>query len=373
MTASDATPPTPLRLFEPFTLRGLQLRNRLVRSATAECMCGPDGVPEPRQAELYRELARGGIGLLITGHAYVHARGKCHAGMLAADDDRMLRPLAELAAAAHAGGARIALQINHGGRACSPDIVPQPLAPSAILIPQSEALPEALDPAGIAAITAAFAAAAARARAAGFDAVQIHAAHGYLVSQFLSPITNHRHDAYGGPLANRARFALEVVAAVRAAVGSGYPVLAKLGVTDFADGGLAIEEGAEVAAMLAAAGVDAIETSTGMKGAIRTRITRPEREAYLLELARAVKAHTGVPVILVGGLRSRPVMERLLAEGIDLISLCRPLICEPDLPNRLRSDPVAVAACISCGRCWPETAGAGTTCKRREQIRPDSA
>jgi 2,4-dienoyl-CoA reductase-like NADH-dependent reductase (Old Yellow Enzyme family) len=131
-----------------------------------------------------------------------------------------------------------------------------------------------------------------------------------------------------------------------------------------------MEDGVEVAAMLAAAGGDAIETSTGMKGAIRTRITRPEREAYLLELALAVRRRTRVPVILVGGLRSRPVMERVLGQGVDLVSLSRPLIREPDLPRRLAAEAGATANCISCNRCWPEAPGAGTSCK---QVAPATA
>jgi 2,4-dienoyl-CoA reductase-like NADH-dependent reductase (Old Yellow Enzyme family) len=352
------------KLFEPFTLRGLTLRNRLVRSATAERLCAPDGAPTPALLEFYETLSAGGVGLIVTGHAFVTERGKCHPEMLGAHTDRLIGPLAELAAAAHAGGAAVALQINHGGLQCKSDAVARPCAPSAQLIPEREILAEALEPDEIAEIQRAFAAAARRAREAGFDAVQIHAAHGYLTSQFLSPLRNRRDDRYGGALENRARFLRETIRGVRAAVGPDYPLLIKLGVTDNEEGGLTAAEGAAVAASLRDLGIDAIETSTGARGAVRTRITRPEREAYLQELAQLVRRRSDLPIILVGGLRSRPVMERLLDEGIDLIALSRPLIREPALPRRLRGDPQARAECISCNRCWPETAGAGIGCRR---------
>jgi len=351
-------------LFETLSLPGLELRNRLVRSATAEGFCRDDGTPDSRLAALYGDLAGGGVGLIITGHAYVLARGRCHRAMLAADRDEMIPHFAALARAAREQGARIALQINHGGRACGPDAVPDPVAPSAVAADLANPPPAQLDEAGIAEIVAAFAAAARRAREGGFDAVQIHAAHGYLAGQFLSPLSNRRGDRYGGDLPGRARFLLETLAAVREAVGPAYPVLVKLGVAEQEQGGLTAEEGAETAALLASAGAAAIETSAAGRGAIRTRVTRPGREAYLLDLARAVRRRTPVPLILVGGLRSRPVMERVLAEErIELVSLCRPFIREPDLPRRLEADPRARAACISCNRCWPEALGDGIACK----------
>jgi len=351
-------------LFTPARIGTLEVRNRLVRSATAEKLCDPTGRPLPRLAQLYRELAAGGLGLLITGHAYVAPDGKCHPEMLGAYSDELVPDLAALAAAAHEGGAAIALQINHGGRQCRPEAVSQPVAPSAIMIPESQTVPVELDHEGIERIVAAFAHAARRARAARFDAVQIHAAHGYLGSQFLSPLTNKRTDAYGGSLPARARFLESVVAAVRAAVGEDFPVFIKLGATDCVPDGLTAPQGAQVAAWLEAWGLDAIEISTGGRGAIRTRIRRPSQEAYLLEPARAVRRQTKLPLMLVGGLRSRPVMEAVLAEGFDFISLSRPLICEPDLPRKLASAPDSTASCISCNRCWPETAGAGIACQR---------
>jgi 2,4-dienoyl-CoA reductase-like NADH-dependent reductase (Old Yellow Enzyme family) len=352
------------RLFSPFEIGPLRLRNRLVRSATAEKLCLPDGRPEDRTFEIYRQLSRGGIGLIISGHAYVDPEGKCHAQMLGAYDDELVPALRRLAEQAHSGGAKVALQINHGGRACDPAVVETPAAPSAVALEERPA-PRALSAREIPKLATAFGLAAGRAKTAGFDAVQIHAAHGYLISQFLSPLCNQRADRYGGSLENRARFLQEVAASVRQAVGPEFPVLIKLGISDNCEGGLTIEEGAEVAGWLADWGIDAIETSAGLEGALRTRITTPRREAYLLAAARAVRAQTKLPVILVGGLRSRRVMERLLAkEGIALLSLSRPLIREPDLPRRLRAADDAAAACVSCNRCWPRNPGEGIACKQ---------
>ncbi len=357
---------TPGLLFSPIQIGSMALRNRLVRSATAEKLCLPDGRPEERTFDIYRRLAHGGIGLIISGHAYVDPRGKCHAQMMGAYDDALTPALARLAECAHKDGARIALQINHGGRACDPAVVDEPVAPSPVAA-ENRPVPRELTPTEISELTAAFGRAAGRARAAGFDAVQIHAAHGYLIGQFLSPLVNHRTDHYGGSLENRARFLHEVARSVRRAVGVGFPVLVKLGVSDHTEGGLTVAEGAEVAGWLADWGIDAIETSAGLQGAVQTRITRPQREAYLLESARAVRHYSPLPIILVGGLRSRPVMEQLLAEeGIDLVSLSRPLIREPDLPRKLENDPEGRAECVSCNRCWPRTPGEGIACKRKQ-------
>jgi 2,4-dienoyl-CoA reductase-like NADH-dependent reductase (Old Yellow Enzyme family) len=351
-------------LFTPLRIGSLEFRNRIARSATAESLASTDGVSGERVAEIYRRLSRGGVGLIITGHAFVHPGGRCHAQMSGVHEDALIPPLARLARAAHEGGAKIALQINHGGRACDPAVVFEPVGPSAVSPAPNRPVPRALSEDEIAEIAGAFGRAAARARTAGFDAVQIHSAHGYLLSQFLSPLANRRTDRYGGSLENRARMLADVAGGIRRAVGPDFPVLVKLGVTDNEAGGLTVEEGAEVASWLTSFGIDAVETSTGAKGAIQTRITRESREAYLLPLARAVRARSAIPILLVGGLRSRAVMERVLAEGIEMVSLSRPLIREPDLPRKLAADAGARAECISCNRCWPRGPNEGIACKR---------
>ncbi len=353
-------------LFEPFVQSGLRLANRLVRSATAERMADASGIPDDRQVGLYRRLSAGGVGLIITGHAYVRRDGKCHPEMMALDDDRVLPRLEDLVVAAHEGGSAIAVQINHGGRNCDPTEVARPVAPSAIPASERRPVPAELTSDGIREVVADFGRAAERVRHAGCDAVQVHAAHGYLVSQFLSPLANRRADRYGGALENRARLLREIVASVRSAVGTDFPVLVKLGVTDNLAGGLTAEEGALVAAWLDEWHVDAVEVSTGLRGAIRTGTDGLAAEAYLLPLALEVRRRTDVPLALVGGIRSLATMERILERGIDLVSICRPLIREPDLPRLLRSGAVDGSSCRSCGRCWPIGAGEGISCKREE-------
>jgi 2,4-dienoyl-CoA reductase-like NADH-dependent reductase (Old Yellow Enzyme family) len=217
----------------------------------------------------------------------------------------------------------------------------------------------------------AFAQASRRAQLSGFDAVQLHAAHGYLIGQFLSPHTNHRNDKWGGDFDKRLGFLAAVCEAVRGQVGADYPVFIKLGMTDhleLAPDGLTPDDGVRIVARLADLKLDAVETSGGYGGSTdfnrRLAVGTKSPEAYFRSLAQRAKAATRLPVILVGGLRSRKVMDDVLARGdADLISICRPLIREPDLPNRLRRGEASASACISGGRCWPEEVGQGIRCK----------
>jgi 2,4-dienoyl-CoA reductase-like NADH-dependent reductase (Old Yellow Enzyme family) len=209
----------------------------------------------------------------------------------------------------------------------------------------------------------AFADAAGRAKEAGCDAVQLHSAHGYLIGTFNSPASNWRRDAWGGKLTRRVRFLEAVAAAVRDVVGDDYPLFVKLGATDFIRDGLTPEEGIEIIAHLADMGLDAVEISGGIgRGNTRPGIRRPDQEAYFLPVARKARQVTDLPILLVGGLRSREVMERLLDEGTaDFISLSRPLIREPDLPSRLQAGQAA-ATCISCNQCRPLPDEKGISC-----------
>jgi 2,4-dienoyl-CoA reductase-like NADH-dependent reductase (Old Yellow Enzyme family) len=362
-------------LFSPATIGSLELENRLVRSATAESLATePVGRATSALASLYRELARGGVGLIITGHAYVAAGGKAHPEMLSAHCDQMLPGLRSLADAAHAGGGRIAMQINHGGRQCDPESVADVIAPSAVPVPAGRT-PREMTANEIVEVVDAFAQAARRAKEAGFDAVQLHAAHGYLVGQFLSPHTNRRTDHWGGDFERRLRFLAAVCEAVRGQVGANFPLFAKLGMMDNVErvpDGLTPDDGARIVARLADVGLDAVEISGGYGGGqadfnSRLAVGSKAPEAYFRLLARRAKAATHLPVILVGGLRTRAVMEDVLETGdADLISVCRPLIREPDLPNRFRSGEATASACISGGRCWPEEKDQGMRCKCEE-------
>jgi 2,4-dienoyl-CoA reductase-like NADH-dependent reductase (Old Yellow Enzyme family) len=361
-------------LFSPITIGSLELRNRLVRSATAENLSSdPDGYPLPALVNLYADLARGGVGLVISGHACVAPRGKAHFEMMGAYSDELLPGLQALADAVHAEGGRIALQINHGGRQCDPACTPDMMAPSAVPMPGGVA-PKEMTQAEIVETVDAFGQAARRAKVSGMDAVQLHMAHGYLGSQFFSPHTNRRTDAWGGDFERRLCFLSAVCESVRGQVGDDYPMFAKLGMMDNIErvpGGLTPQDGACIVARLAEFGLDAVEISGASGGDqsdfnVRGGVGTKAPEAYFRHLAQSAKRETDLPVILVGGLRSRAVMDEVLNSGdADMISLCRPLINEPDLPNRLLFGATTQSACISGSRCWPKNQGEGIRCKCR--------
>ena len=365
-------------LFDKTQIGSLTLRNRLVRSATAEMMADEAGRPLPQLAELYRELARGGVGLLITGHMYVHPSGKAHPGMTGVYTDDLIPGLATLADAVHAEGGVVSMQINHAGRQSRGGLLDDPIGPSAheAAPPRSGAREMTTDE--IEMIIDAYAQAARRAKEAGFDAVQIHAAHGYLISQFLSPIANTRCDEWGGCLQNRTRFLARVIAAVREQVGPDFPVLAKLGMRDESSDGLTLEEGVEIIRQLPNMGLDAVEISGGLAETgtfnIAADIGPGANEAYFRPWAQAARSAAELPVILVGGMRSLATMEDVLGSGdAQLISMCRPLICEPDLPNRLAAGVQTAAACVSKNRCWPRKSDVGISCKCQGVVRQELA
>ncbi len=346
-------------LFESSTINGMRLKNRLVRSATWEGMCADDGRPTAKLAACYRELARGGVGLIISGFAYVRPDGKQMSGKMGIHADAFQESFEGLTAAVHGADGKIAIQLVHaGGQAGSAAAGRQPLAPSAVAVAQFPEEPAELTQDEIDAIVAAFAAGARRARAWGFDAVQLHGAHGYLINQFLSPLTNRRTDGYGGGIENRSRFLREVYQAVRAAVGADYPVMIKLNAADNLEGGLEVEDALAAAQTLDALGIDAIEVSAGTpasgdRSPARLKINAPEKEAYHLTLAGRIKAAVSCPVMVVGGFRSFEVAEQAVAAGgMDYVALSRPLIREPDLPARWMAGDRAPARCISCNGCF---------------------
>jgi 2,4-dienoyl-CoA reductase-like NADH-dependent reductase (Old Yellow Enzyme family) len=354
-------------LFTPSQIGNLDLPNRLIRSATAESMADAEGRPLPPLKRLYQDLARGGVGLIITGHLYVHPSGRAHPEMTGIYSDDLIPDLAELADAVHQEGGRVAAQINHGGMQCK-DSGSETIAPSAVNAPFLSQPAREMTPDEIDLMIQAYAQAARRAQEAGFDAVQVHAAHGYLNSQFLSPFVNRRTDEWGGDPEKRMRFLRAVCQAVREQVGPDYPVFIKLGMMDGVEGGLTPEGGARVVASLEEIGMDGLEISGGIEGDrkmnVRKGVDSEEEEAYYRHLAQIARPVTDLPITLVGGLRSRRVMEDVLATGdADFVSLCRPLISETDFPNRLRLGQQEESACISANYCWPDTTGEGIACK----------
>ena len=352
-------------LFSSGKIGRLELPNRLVRSATAERMADDNGRPRPQLKKLYEELARGGVGLIITGHMYVHPSGKAHEEMTGIYSDDLVPDLAELAQAVHAGGGLVVTQINHGGMFYDKETVDDPIAPSAVDNTSGKQTAREMSREEIKIMIDAYGQAARRAKEAGFDGVQIHGAHGYLISQFLSPVVNLRKDEWGGDIHTRMKFLIEVYSSIRKQVGNDFPVLIKLGVKDGVETGLRIEESLEVVRMLEEIGMNGIEISGGYKySSSRKGIRTEDDEAFFLPLAKKIRPITKVPLLLVGGMRSRKVMERILEKQIsDFISICRPLITEPDFPNRMRLGVQEKSRCISSNNCWPEEKGVGIKCK----------
>lgn len=320
---------------------GATLPNRLAKAAMSECLADPAGAPTDALVRVYERWGRSGAGLLVTGHVIVDPAGRGEVGNVLVVDDRHRAALRRWAEAGQGRGARMWMQLNHAGRQSPRSLSRPPVAPSAVQLAGFAGMfqtPRALADDEVRAIVGRFATAAAAAKDAGFHGVQIHGAHGYLVSQFLSPRTNQRTDAWGGPLANRARFLLEVVAAVRAAVGPAFPIGVKLNSADFQRGGFTIEEAIEVAKLLERAGVDLLEVSGGSyeAPAMAGRASTMAREAYFLDYAVKIRAAVAMPILLTGGMRSRAVMEDALASrAADVIGLARPMAHSPDLPARL--------------------------------------
>jgi 2,4-dienoyl-CoA reductase-like NADH-dependent reductase (Old Yellow Enzyme family) len=347
------------RMFEETSIHGMKMRNRIVRSATWEGMCESDGRPTQKLIDCYEDLARGGVGLIISGYTFVRPDGKGLPGKMGIHTDDFEKNFKQMTHDVHAAGGTIAIQLVHaGGQTNAKNAGRQPLAPSAIKVDQFPEIPAELSIDDICDIVIAFGAGARRAKAWGFDAVQLHGAHGFLINQFLSPLTNRRTDNYGGSIENRSRFLLEVYHKVRRTVGDNYPVLIKLNAADNLDGGLDIDDAMYAARELSRAGIDAIEVSagtpaSGSKTAAREKINAPEKEAYNLRPALEIKKQVICPVMVVGGFRSCEVIEKTLEDNdISYISMARPFIREPGLVNRWLQGDRKPAKCISCNSCF---------------------
>jgi len=356
-------------MFETTAINGMTLANRFVRSATWEGMAGDDGSVTGPLIDLTVALARGGVGLIVSSHAFVSREGQAGLKQLGIYDDTLLPGLSEMTAVVHDSGGRIVAQLAHAGLHAAGKLTGLvSLAPSQVT-GLSENPCKAMAEADIQRVVEAFADAAVRARQAGFDGVQIHAAHGYLLSQFLSPVYNQRDDGFGGDIENRAQVPLMVLDAIRERVGDDYPVLVKMNCGDFMDKGLTNQDAVRVAGMLARGGIDAIEVSGGLfinpkMSPSRMGIHTEEKEAYFEAEAGRFKEKVTVPLILVGGNRSLAVARRLVAEGTaDYISMSRPFIREPDLINRWKSGDHGKARCLSDNKCFaPAKAGNGIFC-----------
>jgi 2,4-dienoyl-CoA reductase-like NADH-dependent reductase (Old Yellow Enzyme family) len=367
--------PQMTRLFESTSIKNMVQANRFVRSATWEGMAADDGAVTPRLIDVQIQLARGGIGLIISGHAYVSRKGQAGNQQLGVYSDVLIPGLTAMADAVHAVGGKIALQLAHAGSRGAFQISGlEPMGPS-VMETDSGPTGREMTIEDIEEITQVFAHAAARAQTAGFDAVQIHAAHGYLLSQYLSPFFNKRKDDYGGSIENRARLLVQVLKAIRKEVGPEFPVFTKLNSEDFLPGGLMVEDMVHTATLLEEAGIDAIELSggtflSGKNSPSRKGKPEPgEPEAYYEVAAGKYKKEISVPLMLVGGIRTIETAERLIAlEVADYVSLCRPLIREPALINRWKSGDRRPALCVSDSGCFaPGFEGKGVYCVVEER------
>lgn len=348
-------------LFQPVSIKGVEIRNRFVRSATYDGFAEKDGHVSDGQIKLFSDLADGGTGLIISGIAYVHHTGQISPSQNSIAGDEFISGFKKLTGTVHDRGAKIVVQLFHGGRESkylrTKNVLP--LAPSIIENdPYYNGEHRAITDSEIREVINAFGDGAKRAKEAGFDAVQVHGAHAYLLSQFLSPFTNRRQDQWGGSLENRLRLHCEIYKDIRKKVGGDYPVFIKIGVQDGFEGGLEFNEGKQAARLLADLGFDALEISQGLRGQryegteYKAKINSPEKEAYYRDWCREIKSRVDIPVMMVGGLRTLSLMKEIIKnKEADFISLCRPLICEPGLINEWKADENRKAKCISCNKC----------------------
>lgn len=372
------------KLFENTSIGSLELANRAVRSATWTGGGDPRGYVTDRAVDLYRELAKGGVGLIVTGYQYVMPNGIQLPYMIGNYHDDQIEGLAWLARVVHEEGSKIVPQIVHTGAYANPKRFPEPgdvWAPSAVPDPVTGKTPKEMTDEEIRRVIEAYAAAAVRAEKAGFDGVQLHGAHGYGINQFLSPAWNKRGDGYGGKLGNRYRFLGEVMEAVRGSVGDDFPILIKLSGNDCREDGLLPEEAVRIARFLSDDGIAAIEVSGGSaaspkeQGPIRKKILKEENEAYFADVAALIRDAVSVPVIAVGGIRSLKTIDSILSQGkADYVALSRPFIREPALINRWKNGDPEKSTCISCNGCF-ETGlqGLGISCKVERQKREEKS
>ena len=333
-----------MNVFDSLSLpNGSTVKNRIAKAAMEENMADADQAPSTELMRLYQAWADGGAGLIITGNVMVDGRAMTGPGGVVLQDEQQLAKFKRWAQIGRSGGAQFWLQINHPGRQMQANLGQKTWAPSAIALELGSlskhfATPHAMTPEVIADVIQRFATTARLGEQAGFTGVEIHAAHGYLLSQFLSPLTNQRTDEWGGSLENRARLLVEIVKAVRAVVAPAYSVAVKLNSADFQRGGFSAEDARQVVTLLNELGVDLVELSGGsyeapaMQGDARDGRTLA-REAYFVEFARDIQTVAKMPVMVTGGVRRRPIAEMVVQSGVDMVGIGTALAIDPNLPR----------------------------------------
>jgi 2,4-dienoyl-CoA reductase-like NADH-dependent reductase (Old Yellow Enzyme family) len=347
-------------LFDTTLLSGIRVKNRFVRSATWEKLADDNGHITDIQSAIYEELAINKVGLIITGNANIIASDIPSPKMMGMYDDSFIDEYRKLTDRVHSHGSAIVMQLVHGGSNTGNIVANRVLlAPSAVENIAEKTMPKEISKTEIQEVIQAFAAASYRAEVAGFDGIQLHIAHGYLLSQFLNPYYNRRIDEYGGSVENRSRIIIETLKAIRKVVSRDFVLMAKINCEDFMENGLTAEDSLAVCKLMAENGLNAVEVSGGSgssrknEGAARNGIIRKEKESYFKDYAAKIAEQVDIPVMLVGGNRSIELMTEILnTTKIGYFSLSRPLLREPDLIARWESGDTEKAKCISCNRCF---------------------
>lgn len=343
-------------LFKPYSLAHLNVKNRLVRSATQDYFGTKDGFVTDRQIELVRNIVQHDVGMFITSHVCVNARGRANFLQNCFYDDCFIAGQAKIAETIQKYGAKAILQISHAGCSAVANNLEKPLSPSGVpyffgtrptpVVVDGEKSPASMTLADIKQLKADFVAAAIRAQKAGFDGIQIHFAHSYLISQFLNPLYNLRSDQYGGSKENRLRIGLEIIEAIKNALGKEYPLFIKIN-SNIEENDAAFEKDFfYYMEQLDTAGLEGIEIS----GWDFTPLGKAGQKNYFLERASQVAARIKTPVILVGGARNLTDAAQILATNIAMLSMARPFICEPDVSTKIKND--LTSRCISCSKCF---------------------
>ncbi|MFX0083601.1 MAG: NADH:flavin oxidoreductase [Candidatus Hodarchaeota archaeon] len=371
---------------KPKKIGKLEIKNRFVRSATYEGLATEDGEITDKLIDFYKTLSEGGCGLIITSHAFVQPNGRAGENQIAVSKDDFIPGLKKLADIIHKHNrdCKVALQLTHSGRQTRRIDAKDIIAPSAVLDSFTNKMPREMTVEEIEETIEAFAQAARRAKEAGFDAVQLHGAHGWLISEFLSPYTNKRTDEYGGNTDNRIRFVEKIYLRSRELVGDDFPILIKMNCDDFLDGGITLKDSKKIAKKLSKIGFGAIEISSCMWETVKRKRkeigwkptfipeSRPSvgtrnEAAYHLPYAKEIKKDLDIPLILVGGINSIDLVEEILKNGhADFVSFSRPLIREPDLPNRwMKGIGSALVECDYCNNCLFNLAKTGLHCPKK--------
>jgi 2,4-dienoyl-CoA reductase-like NADH-dependent reductase (Old Yellow Enzyme family) len=339
-------------LFEPWTINGLQLTNRFVRSATMDNM-GRDGQVTEAQVELYRELAHGEIGLIISHGIFPSREGQAGGGQLGAHSDEMIPSLKKLTDIVHRNGGKIAAQILHAGWFAGSDQPgSQPVGPSPVINPFNGLPVRGLSSQEVYELAERFVQAGRRLIEAGFDGIQLHGAHSWLLSCFFSPVTNRREDEWGGTPEKRLNLVRHIYQGIRRSAGPDYPIFIKFGLKEYHPQGKSLAEGIRMAQMLEGMGMDAIEVSEGLEEDRGHHIRLDAVSPYYLEECRACRQSVKLPLILVGGMRKLQDMEQVVRDNLaDAVSMCRPFIMDPYIVKKFHEGAAGGSGCNSCNGC----------------------